>query len=140
VLAAELARDAGLVVTKFAEPAATVAVLVDGTDVDPASLGIGLTDARIGDAAETVPAPIAVVAGLRTALLYDVTTDGPFTVTVRAPSSGRLAAVLASAADVTSVAADLGTIGVESLVPATAVPGSDRVRLTWHATPTEGPA
>jgi len=140
VLAAELARDAGLVVTHFAERAATVAVLVEGANVDPASIGIGLTDARIGDAAEVVPAPVAVVAGLRTALLYDVSTDGPFTVTVRAPADGRLAAVLASAADVTAVAADVGAIGVESLVPAVAVPGPERVRVTWHPAPTEGPA
>jgi hypothetical protein len=69
-----------------------------------------------------------------------VSTDGPFTVTVRAPADGRLAAVLASAADVTAVAADVGAIGVESLVPAVAVPGPERVRVTWHPAPTEGPA
>jgi hypothetical protein len=138
VLASELARDAGLVVTTFAERAATVAVILEGTDIDPASVGIGLTNARVAASRDVAPAPVAVVAGLRTVLLYDVRTKGAFTVTARAPAEGRLAAVLASAADVTSVAADLGTVGVESLVPAVAVPSPSRVRMTWHPASPKG--
>jgi hypothetical protein len=130
VTAAELAADVSVIVTRFSAPAATVAVLVEGIAVDPASLGVALVGGRFGGGDEP-DGPVAVVAGLRTALLYRVAVDGPFGVTVTVPDGGRLAAVLAGSDPLETVAATLVEVGVEALVPAAAASGPERVQVTW---------
>jgi hypothetical protein len=128
---------AAQVTTSFTDPVSAVAVAVDdylGADA-AGTISIRLLDAsRVLDAAGTDPLPpAALVDGVRTILVYAITSTGPEpAVLVEDCGGGQLAGVLGSADGPAALAALLATQGIESAVsqPLVGGPGQRQVRYT----------
>ena len=125
---AELSADAASVETSFAESANVIAIIIDGpgTPSDADQLGIGVSSARIVSAQ-----PVAVVAGERTTLFFEVASEGAFTVTVAPPSPWRLAGVLAASQPLEIVASEVAERGVDGVLAPPAANESGRWRIAW---------
>ena len=130
VLASSVVTGDRLVRTRFAVPVATVVVVMDAADTvgaAPEGLVTGIDGAtRLDDA------PILVVAGGRSHLVYAVAAQGPVTVTVGTDPRWELAGVLASSQQAAEVAALLARIGLDDAVAAPVVAGADgTLQVVW---------
>jgi hypothetical protein len=75
---------------------------------------------------------VAVVAGDRTTLFFEVAAEGAFTVTVAPPSPWRVAGVLASSQPLERTVSEVARVGIDDVLPATAVNQTGRWRLSWE--------
>jgi hypothetical protein len=126
---------AAQVSTTFTDPVTVVAVAIDdylGADA-AGKVSIRLLDAvRVTDAAGTPQPPAALVDGVRTILLYAVTTTGPEpAVLVDDCGGGQLAGVLGSGAGADALAALLATQGIEAAVGQPLVGGSGQRQIRY---------
>ena len=137
VLASSVISGDRLIRTRFAGPMATVVVVLDvaGTSgAAPEGLVTGIDGATRLDTA-----PILVVAGGRSHLVYAVAAQGAVTVTVGADPRWELAGVLASPQQAADVAALLARVGLDDAVAAPVVAGAGgTLQVAW--TPPAGPA
>jgi hypothetical protein len=130
----ELAR-AAQVVTGFTDPVDAIAIVIDdylGSDA-AAQVSMRLLDAtRDHDAAGEPLAPQVLVDGVRTILLYAVTTTGPRPgVLVDGCGKGHLGGVLGKSGSLADLAALLATRGVDAAVgqPLVGGPGQRQVTI-----------
>jgi large repetitive protein len=140
---AELIDAATLVTTRFLEPPAAVAVLLDDPLGTEAARGIGLslTGASRGlDPAGAPVPPTVVTLGNRSALVYAVIADASgrpdgrsdgVSVGVASQSGWHLTGMVGSAAGVGDLVDRLTRHGVDAIVRPLIGPGNDLVALDW---------
>jgi hypothetical protein len=138
----ELAR-AAQVVTGFADAVNAIAIVIDdylGSDA-AGQVSMRLLDAeRVLDAAGEPLAPQMLVDGVRTILLYPITTTGPRPgVLVDGCGKGHLGGVLGTTAGVADLATLLTTRGVDAAVgqPLVGGPGQRQVTIALADGPVE---
>ena len=137
----ELIVQATGITTRFVSPARTVIVILAGSDAptsDDVTLELdGAT--RKADRKGTVHAPRVVMAGDRTALLYDVVPTRGVALSVRVQPGGqwRLAGVLAGDADSATLAQTIALKGIAPLAGRLLMAADGApVSVTWEAAPT----
>ena len=137
----ELIVQATGITTRFVTPARTVIVILAGSDAptsDDVTLELdGAT--RKADRKGTVHAPRVVMAGDRTALLYDVVPTRGVALSVRVQPGGqwRLAGVLAGDADSAALAQTIALKGIAPLAGRLLMAANGApVSVTWEAAPT----
>jgi len=152
VSGAELARGVSTVTTRFAQPVASVVVVLDdpnafGGNHDGRDLVLGLSGgARATDAAGALRPPVVLTAEQRNVVAYDIVPElgddrQPVTVTVASEEGFAVAGVL-GAEDLTaeSAIAVISARGLDAATAPVAVGGSGITRLEWRgptAPPTE---
>jgi len=134
--AAEAVAGAAAIVTRFAQPANTVVVVL--ADADPRhvdGLALELFGAQRVAGANGKPLPPTVVLRGAEALVYAVTPDAqrPLAVRVRSGGDWRLAGVLAGNAAPAAVARRLADRGALAVVGRLLASGSDGCSVSWRA-------